>query len=81
MIASLLTILGALVTIVGPILTAAAAAYVDKQQEKESHATLDEVDQYIDQHLKGDPAGLLNLTVKLARLRDEATRKRHHTGQ
>ncbi len=81
MIASIMTILGALLTIGGPILAAAVVAYVDKQHEKDRHATLDEVDQYIDQHLKGDPAGLFHLTLKLSWLRREAARKRHHTGQ
>lgn len=75
MASSILTILGALATILGPILAAAVAAWVDKKHEESLHATLDETDEYIKQILAGNPVGRIMLARQLERLQSEARRK------
>lgn len=78
MLAILTTILGAIVTILGPLLAAGVVTWLEKKQEERLHATQDEADTYITQHLDGNPAGLVSLSHQLERLRDEARRKRRH---
>ena len=78
MAASILTILGALATILGPLLAAGAVAWADKKREDRLHATQDEIDAHIRLHLGRNRAGLVGLSHQLERLRDEARRKRHH---
>lgn len=77
MLASAMTILGAMVTILGPLLAAGVVAWADKKQQERTHATRDDADESIKAHLGGNPSGLVNLARQLERLRDEAVRKRY----
>lgn len=66
----------AFLTIGGPILAAVLTIWLEKRQQERTHATMEETDTYIKQHLDGDPAGLINLSRQLERMRREAARKR-----
>lgn len=76
MLASAMTILGAMVTILGPLLAAGVVAWADKKQQERLHTTRDETDDYIKQHTSGNPTGLVSLSHQLERLSAEARRKR-----
>lgn len=76
MATSILTLLGAIVTILGPLLVAGVAAYLDRKHEESIHASVDETDEYIKQVLARNPVGLLELSRQLERLHRAAKRKR-----
>lgn len=78
MLSATMTILGAIVTILGPILAAWALAWIDRKHEEATHAVVDEVDTHIKEHLEGNRAGLINLSHTLERLQREAERKHRH---
>ena len=77
MTASILTILGALATILGPVAASWVVVWAERKHTEATHATVDEVDEHIQQHFTGNPAGLVSLSRQLERLQREATRKRH----
>lgn len=79
MLAASMTILGAMVTILGPLLAAGVVAWADRKQQERTHATRDDADESIKAHLGGNPAGLLQLSRQLERLHAEAARKRGHS--
>lgn len=76
MLATAITSLGAIVTILGPILTAWVVAWADAKREERHHATRDEADEAIKKVLTRDPVGLMMLSRQLERLHKEAERKR-----
>lgn len=77
MLAASMTVLGAIVTILGPLLAAGVVTWLERKQQERTHATRDEADEYIKTHLDGNPSGLVNLARQLERLRSEAVRKRY----
>lgn len=78
MLTSLMTILGAILTILGPFLAAGVVAWADRKHEESLHATMDETDGYIVKAVNGDTTGLLMLSRQLERLHRESSRKRGH---
>lgn len=76
MLSTVLTILGAIVTILGPILAAGVVAWADTKHTEYQHASMDETDLFIKQVVKGNHAGLVQLSRQLERLHREARRKR-----
>lgn len=78
---SVLAILGAILTIVGPALTPVLLMWAEKAKAKREAERKDVIDAHIRQHLEGNHAGLLNLSVELERLHQEAQRKRAHRPQ
>lgn len=78
MLTSVISILGAVVTILGPLLAAGVVAWAESKQQERTHATRDEADDHIKTHLGGNPSGLVQLSRQLERLQSEARRKRHH---
>lgn len=76
MLASAITVLGAMVTILGPLLAAGIVTWLEKKQEERLHATRDEADESIKKVLARDPIGLVMLSRQLERLHKEAERKR-----
>lgn len=80
MLTSLMTILGAILTILGPFLAAGVVAWADRKHEESLHATMDETDAYIRQVLGNNPVGRANLSRTLERLQREAQRKHRYPG-
>lgn len=78
MLSATMTVLGAIVTILGPLLAAWVLAWVEHKHTEATHAAMDETDEYIKQIVEGNRAGLLNLSRQLERLRREAERKHRH---
>ena len=78
MVTSILSIFGALLTILGPVLAAGLLAWLDKKHSERIHETIDTVDEHITQHLVGNPGGIVNLSRQLERLHREASRKHRH---
>lgn len=76
MLTSVISILGALVTILGPLLAAGVVAWAESKQQERTHATRDEADESIKKVLARDPVGLVMLSRQLERLHKEAERKR-----
>lgn len=75
MLSATMTVLGAIVTILGPLLAAWVLAWIDEKHEEATHAVVDEVDVHIKEHLEGNRTGLVNLSRQLERLQREARRK------
>lgn len=78
MLTSVISILGAVVTILGPLLAAGVVAWAESKQQERTHATRDEADESIKTYLGGNRAGLVQLSRQLERLHAEARRKRHY---
>ena len=61
-----------------PLLVWGVERWLASKRRDPIHGDTDEADEHITQHLGGNPAGLVNLSHELDRLRREATRKRGH---
>lgn len=70
---SVLSFLGAVLTIIGPALTPLLLKWVERYQRGKED---DEIDAHIRQHFEGNKAGLIGLSAQLERLHREAQRKR-----
>jgi hypothetical protein len=75
---SVLAIIGAVLTIVGPALTPLLVMWVESYAAGKKRQPQEDIDEHVRQHMAGNPAGNINLATELARLQREAARKRHH---
>lgn len=72
---SVLGVLAAILTIVGPALTPLLVLWMERYQARKDASRHEEIDEHILQHLKGNKAGLIALSTQLERLQREARRK------
>lgn len=69
----------ALLTILAPIISVLVVAWAESLKQKREAQPDADIDEHIKQHLAGNKVGLINLSVTLERLQQEADRKRRHS--
>jgi hypothetical protein len=71
---SVLAIIGAVLTIVGPALTPLLVMWVESYAARKKRKPEEVIDEYVREHMAGNPAGNIHLATELARLQREAAR-------
>lgn len=79
MASSILSVLGVILTIVGPAVAAILLHKLEDRRQQRTHEEVEKSDESIQKVAQRDPRGLVELSVQLDKLRREAQRKAGHS--